>query len=150
MNILKKLACIVAESLRDARRIAQYASRLALSTPRIRSFLRMLSASIIVWGIALPARAQTGLNNPLNSNFSSVPAFIAGALKALAMIALPVITLFLVISGFLFITAQGNQQKLETAKKNFAYVIIGALLILGAWILATLIAGTISQLTRGS
>lgn len=92
----------------------------------------------------------TGLNNPLNSNFSSVPAFIAGALKALAMIALPVITLFLVISGFLFITAQGNQQKLETAKKNFAYVIIGALLILGAWILATLIAGTISQLTRGS
>ena len=96
------------------------------------------------------AEAQgTGLNNPLNDNFSSIPAFIAGALKALAMIALPIISLFLVISGFLFITAQGNQQKLDTAKKNFFYVIIGALLILGAWILATLIAGTISQLTRG-
>ena len=148
MSIFKKFACVVAEPLRDARRIVQYASRPALSAPRIRSFLNMLIVGIVVWGIALPVYAQTGLQNPLNSNFSSVPAFIAGALKALAMIALPIITLFLVISGFLFITAQGNQQKLDTAKKNFYFVIIGALLILGAWILATLIAGTISQLTR--
>ncbi len=105
-------------------------------------------ALVTVVFFATTAHAQTGLNNPLNSNFSSVPAFIAGALKALAMIALPIITLFLVISGFLFVTAQGNQQKLDTAKKNFFYVIIGVVLILGAWILATLIAGTVSQLTR--
>ncbi|MBI2612599.1 hypothetical protein HYW59_02190 [Candidatus Kaiserbacteria bacterium] len=85
------------------------------------------------------------LQNPLN--FCSIPEFIAGALKALAMIALPIITLFLVISGFYFITAQGNQDKLQKAKLNFFYVVIGALLILGAWILATLIAGTVSQLT---
>ena len=108
----------------------------------------LIITNLAVMFFATIASAQTGLNNPLNSNFSSIPAFIAGALKALAMIALPIITLFLVISGFLFVTAQGNQQKLETAKKNFYFVIIGALLILGAWILATLIAGTISQLTR--
>lgn len=89
--------------------------------------------------------AEVGLKNPLNPSFSSIPAFIAGALKALAVIALPIISLFLVISGFLFLTAQGNEQKLQTAKKNFFYVIIGALLILGAWILATLIAGTVSE-----
>jgi len=89
--------------------------------------------------------AQGPLQNPLN--FCSIPEFLAGALKALAMIALPIITLFLVISGFLFITAQGNPQQLEKAKKNFMYVIIGALLILGAWIIATLIAGTVNQLT---
>ena len=88
------------------------------------------------------------LQNPLN--FCTIPEFLAGALKALAEIALPIITLFLVISGFLFITAQGNQQKLDTAKKNFFFVIIGALLILGAWIIATLIAGTINQLTKAS
>lgn len=115
------------------------------SAHRILSFV---AVSVMVL-FASFAHAQTGLESPLNSNFSSIPAFIAGALKALAVIALPIITLFLVISGFLFITAQGNQQKLDTAKKNFFYVIIGALLILGAWILATLIAGTVSQLTRG-
>ena len=89
--------------------------------------------------------AQGPLQNPLN--FCSIPEFLAGALKALAMIALPIITLFLVISGFLFVTAQGNEQKLSKAKLNFLYVVIGALLILGAWIIATLIAGTVNQLT---
>jgi hypothetical protein len=93
------------------------------------------------------ASAQSSLNNPLNSNFSSIPAFIAGALKALALIALPIIVLFLVISGFYFITAQGNHEKLDKAKLNFFYVVIGAILILGAWIIATLIAGTVNQLT---
>lgn len=106
----------------------------------------VLLAGLFLFAMTLTAEAQEGIKNPLNSNFSSVPAFIAGALKALALIALPIITLFLVISGFLFVTAQGNQQKLETAKKNFFYVIIGALLILGAWILATLIAGTVNQI----
>ena len=101
----------------------------------------------VAFFLSLAAVASAQLNNPFNSQFSSIPAFIAGALKALAIIALPIVTLFLVISGFYFVTAQGNQQKLETAKTNFFYVVIGTLLILGAWIIATLIAGTINQLT---
>ena len=104
-----------------------------------------LVAITLIAATTLTAHAQnTTLQNPLN--FGTIPEFLAGALKALAMIALPIISLFLVISGFLFITAQGNQQKLDTAKKNFMYVIIGALLILGAWIIATLIAATVNQL----
>lgn len=92
------------------------------------------------------AHAATGLENPLNSNFSSIPTFIAGALKVLVIVALPIITLFIVISGFMFVFARGNEQKLTDAKKNFVYVIIGAILILGAWVIATLIGGTVSQL----
>ncbi len=89
---------------------------------------------------------STCLNNPLNSQFSSVPNFIAGALKVLVIVALPVIALFIVVAGFMFVLARGNEHKLEEAKKNFVYVIIGALLILGAWLIATLISGTVSQL----
>lgn len=92
------------------------------------------------------AYAAGGLENPLNSNFSTIPAFIAGALKVLVIVALPIITLFIVISGFMFVFARGNSSKLEDAKKNFVYVIIGALLILGAWVIATLIGGTVTQL----
>jgi len=95
----------------------------------------------------LSLAAEGRLESPLNEAFSTVPGFIAGALKALVMIALPILTLFIVYSGFLFVAAQGNEHKLEDAKRNFMYVIIGALLILGAWVIATLIAGTVSQLT---
>jgi len=89
------------------------------------------------------------LQNPLNPNFSSIPAFIAGALKVMVMVALPIISLFIVYSGFLFVSARGNSEGISKAKDNFKYVIIGAILILGAWVIATLIGGTVTQLTRG-
>ena len=106
---------------------------------------------VFVWSaffLLVPlAEAQTsGLENPLNRSFSTIPAFIAGALKVLVIVALPIITLFIVIAGFMFVFARGNESKLSDAKKNFVYVILGALLILGAWIIATLIGGTVSQL----
>ena len=88
---------------------------------------------------------STGLCNPLNSNFSSIPNFIAGALKVMVQVALPIIALFMVYAGFKFVTARGNSEQINSAKENFLYVIIGAILILGAWVIATLIGGTISQ-----
>ena len=84
------------------------------------------------------------LNNPLA--FTSITAFVAGALKIIVLIALPVIGFFIVLAGFQFITAQGKSEKLNAAKQNFVYVLLGAALILGAWALATLIGATVSQL----
>lgn len=92
------------------------------------------------------ALAQNGqLNNPLRSEYSTVSTFVAGALKALVMIALPIVAFFLVLAGFQYITAQGNAGKLETAHRNFAFVVIGGMLLLGAWVVATMIGGTVSQ-----
>lgn len=90
------------------------------------------------------SKAGVGLNNPLS--FCTIQDFVAGALKVLVQIALPIIGFFIVFVGFQFIAAQGNDQKLSTAKKNFMYVIIGAALVLGAWVLATLLGATVSQL----
>lgn len=108
----------------------------------VHSLARFSAVAAILFG-ALPVYAQQGLKNPLQYN--DITSFIAAALKALVVIALPIITLFIVISGFMFVAARGNESKLEKAKENFLYVIIGALLILGAWVLATLIGGTVSQ-----
>ncbi|TSC86483.1 MAG: hypothetical protein G01um10148_469 [Parcubacteria group bacterium Gr01-1014_8] len=87
--------------------------------------------------------AQT-LQNP--TQFPTIQRFIEGVLKAVVYIAMPIIALFMVYAGFLFVKARGNSGELENAKKNFVYVIIGAILILGAWVFATLIGGTVSQL----
>ena len=100
--------------------------------------------SFVAFAVPVYAAGEP-LANPLR--FKTIAEFIAGALQVLVMIALPIIVLFLVIAGFKFISAQGNEGKLGEAKKNFFYVIIGAGLIMGAWILAKLIAGTVSQLT---
>ncbi|OGG60054.1 hypothetical protein A3C86_03180 [Candidatus Kaiserbacteria bacterium RIFCSPHIGHO2_02_FULL_49_16] len=91
-------------------------------------------------------KSSTFLENPLRAEYSTIPTFIAGALKAVVIIALPIIVLFFVIAGFKFISAQGNPSALDEARKNFMWVVIGALLIMGAWVLATLIASTVSKL----
>lgn len=117
--------------------------------------LAALQVPLILFAFVVVAHAQTAtpctstsgncLTSPLSSSLSTIPQFLSAALKAMVQIALPIITVFVVYSGFLFVTAQGNKSKLEDAKRNFFYVIIGALLILGAWIIANLIAGTVTQ-----
>jgi hypothetical protein len=112
---------------------------------------RIVSLALVVWMMALPVFAQNssiatekGLENPLK--FDSIQGFVEGFLRAIVMIAIPLITIFIVYAGFLFISARGNSGKLNEAKNNFMYVIMGAILILSAWVLATLIGGTVRQL----
>lgn len=90
-----------------------------------------------------PESTGATLNNP--ANVPDIQTFIANVLKAVVEISLPILTLFIVYSGFLFVTARGNAEKIKHARENFMYVILGAILILGAWVLATLIASTATQ-----
>ena len=100
--------------------------------------------------LPLVAAAQgTGIQNPLNSAYSNIPNFIAGVLRVMVQVGLPVVALAFLWSGFMFVKAQGAPGKLDEAKKNFMYVCIGALLILGAWVIATLIGNTVSQVVQG-
>lgn len=104
-------------------------------------------SAIMVVHAAEPSGA---LGNPLKDSISSIPAFVAEVLKAIVVIGLPIITLFIVISGFMFLWARGNPGNIDKAKQNFMWVIVGTLLILGAWVLVTLIAGTVNQLVGKS
>src|ERR1700722_18323109 len=103
----------------------------------IRVFLPAVLPLFLFISIAHAQCSGTGcLNDPIT--FPNITAFVSGALQIIVLIALPVIGFFIVLAGFNFIMAQGNPGKIETAKKNFMYVIIGAGLVLGAWVLATL------------
>lgn len=121
-------------------------------------FRHITGYAFIIWAIAVPVFAQnagygasdctgnTCLENPLR--FSSIERFIEGVLQAIIMIAIPIIVAFIVYAGFKYIFARGSSSAISEAHKNFTYVIIGTIMILGAWVLATLIGGTVSQLLR--
>ncbi len=107
--------------------------------------------ALVLWAAALPVFAENGctsgstcLQNPLK--FPTIEKFIEGALQAVIMIAIPIIVAFMVYAGFLYVSARGNAKQIADAHKNFYYVIIGTGMILGAWVLATLIGATIKQL----
>jgi len=84
------------------------------------------------------------LENPLQ--FDSLPEFIAAMLDAVIAIAFPIIVLMLVYAGFLFISAQGNDAKLQQFRKVLLWTLVGALLILGARVLSEAIQGTVNAI----
>ena len=81
------------------------------------------------------------LVNPITVD--SVPALIERILEIVLTIGIPIVALAIIYSGYKFIAAQGNPQKLQDAKQTFTYVIIGSLILLAAWVIARAIAGTV-------
>lgn len=94
-----------------------------------------------------PITLTSSINNPLGQDFDIID-FFQKLFANLVKIAIPILVLFMVYSGFKFVEAQGNEEKLKKAKQNFLYVIIGAFLILGAWTIATALRGTVDDLSQ--
>lgn len=84
------------------------------------------------------------LCNPLKAE--SLSAFLQDLFRAIVKIGLPIVVLFIVWAGFLFVKARGNATELTTAKRNFGYVILGTTIFLGAWVIAEMVAATLRQL----
>ena len=81
--------------------------------------------------------------NPLGSNISTIPGFIQAILTGAIEIGIPVVSLAIIYSGFLFVFARGNSEKLNKAKDTLLYTLIGAAILLGSWAIAQLIQNTI-------
>lgn len=90
----------------------------------------------------------TVLENPLTVD--SFADFIQEILSIVVRVGLPIIVIFMMYVGFLFIKARGNDQELTKAKTAFVYAVIGAALILGAWVISVGIANTIQGLGETS
>jgi hypothetical protein len=100
-------------------------------------------------GFASAACTTSGTPGVFENIFSycSILELVEGILRVFMLVALPIVAFFIIFAGFNFVFARGNQEKLRLAKLNFFFVIIGSCLILGAWVLANLIAATVIQIT---
>jgi hypothetical protein len=86
------------------------------------------------------------INNPLSDDLKDIPSFIEALLNIVLIIGVPIVALAIIYSGFLFIQAQGNVEKLKTAKAAITYTLIGAALLLGSFVLARAIKGTVDEI----
>ncbi|USN95077.1 MAG: hypothetical protein H6791_01475 [Candidatus Nomurabacteria bacterium] len=89
------------------------------------------------------------LNNPLSDEINSIPVLISKILDIVIFIMVPIITLMVIYTGFMFVVARGKPAELEKAKKALMWTLIGAAIILGAWTLAEVLGGTIDCLKPG-
>ena len=85
--------------------------------------------------------------NPLGAN-TTIVSFIAALLDTIFPIASLISVFFLIFSGFLMVTAGGNEEKLSKARQAFLWTVIGVAILLGAKVLSAVICGTINQLSN--
>ena len=76
----------------------------------------------------------TNFCNPIDAdNFFELVTAIATAITA---IGIPLVAIFLIWSGFLFVTARGNEEQLKRAKTTFFWALVGGAVVIGARVLA--------------
>ncbi len=103
-----------------------------------------LFPSIIFAGNAGSGNNSTTLVNPIAAtDFTGLLNLI---LKVVTEIGSIVVVFFIIYSGFMFVTAQGNEEKLTKAKNSLMWTLIGAAILLGANAIALAVKGTVTSL----
>src|SRR3989338_9223202 len=97
-------------------------------------------------GGTFPSNPSAGkLVNPLGPDgIDSIPGFIEVLLEGVLKIGIPIVALAVIFSGFLFVFARGNSEKLTKAKDALLYTLIGAAILLGSWAIAEMIRATVT------
>lgn len=110
-------------------------------------FLRTILVSGVVSSFLFTqvasAQIAAKIGNP--TPFTTIEEVIEAILGVLMVIATPIIVFFIIYAGFLYVTARGNAQQVEQATRSLTYAIIGAVLILGAVVLAEIINNLITS-----
>jgi uncharacterized BrkB/YihY/UPF0761 family membrane protein len=96
---------------------------------------------------AIPGEGHK-IYNPLErSGINDIPTLVSTIVDQVANVGYFVIVFFILYSGFLFVTARGDEAGLKKAKEVFLWTVIGAAVLLGAKVLSAVIKGTVNQLS---
>lgn len=63
--------------------------------------------------------------------------FVLAIARWMALIAFPLAVIFIIYSGFLFVTAGGSEDKVKRAKTTLLWTLLGLAIVIGAYALAT-------------
>lgn len=94
----------------------------------------MVVFSILNIALLSAARAGDEFDNPVESGTFGV--LITKLAAIITQVVLPLVILFLILAGAMFVFGRGNPQQITRAKTIFWWTVIGAAIIVGAWAIA--------------
>lgn len=120
-------------------------------TTRIQITLLTLALSVpfISFGGAKSGTNDGTIHNPLSGN-SNIFDFIETVITAAIQLGAIVAVVAIVYAGFLFVTAQGDEKKIATAKSVLLYTVIGIAILLGARLITDVVVGTVTDIDNAS
>jgi type II secretory pathway component PulF len=94
--------------------------------------------------VLLPAIATAQQSNEL-VNPITVPtfeAFLISLVAGVQIILVPIIVVFIIYAGFMYVTARGNPEAITRANKALLYAIIGGVIVAGAQAIIAIVSDT--------
>ena len=118
---------------------------------------RCLQVMVLTFILSLPVSAlgddsdpgsSNRIENPLKNN--SLIAFINSIIDAALLIGTVIAVLAIIFAGFRFVTAQGDEEQIKTAKRILLYAAIGIVILLGARMISDVIVNTITSVDEAA
>lgn len=106
-------------------------------------YMSALVLSVLYAPRAVFAQGMT-LTNPLKSK--NIETFLLNIIDILLVFALPLVILYIMYAGYLFVTAQGNATKVTEARSALLWAVVGGVIVFGAKIIVEVVKGTAAAL----
>lgn len=109
--------------------------------------MKKISATIVASAlIVLPTlvRAQQYFTNPIQAD--TLDGFLLQLLDVVILIGAIVVVFFLILAGFKYVTARGDEKQISSAHQTLTWTIVGGAIVLGARVLASAIQATVNEL----
>jgi len=91
----------------------------------------------------------TKLESPLRDGLNTIPGIVTVLVDDIVIpIAVPLLALAILWTGFLFIQARGKPEKIKEAKTALQWTLIGGAIILGAYVIATALQATVADIVK--
>jgi len=109
------------------------------------------SAALICLAVAAPlAYAQqnvpAGFSNPLQA--SSIEGLLSDILRLVSQLGAIIAVLYFIYGGFLYVTAQGDEDKVGKAHSTLKWAAVGTAVLLSAEIIAKIIENTVKSVSN--
>lgn len=96
---------------------------------------------------AAPAAGTVSIKLPNFLGCENAQCLLEQILHALWILASLLTTIMILVGAFQMLTAAGNPEKIETAKKTILYAVIGFAVVILAWSADTIIKGVLESVT---
>lgn len=130
-------------------------------------FLSVILFSLVLFSVPAAVWAHVDTTNPNHTHqpgttgsaacppgkicnptrFGTIDALLLAVVTEVVKYGLLLIVFFLVLAGFKFVVAQGNPEKINDAKKMLVWVIVGAFVLLGVFVIREAVCGTIDAIS---
>jgi len=88
---------------------------------------------------------QDVLDNPQSVTAGTLLGILTGFGKTAVQFVFAVVLIFLILTGYLFITSLGDEAKMKQAKTSILYLVIGVTVVLSAYLVIRFVAGQFTQ-----